>query len=91
MTIVAFPPPHAAGHAPGDDQELALSGPVNPLRLFTVAEAAEILGTGDDYVRGRIAAGEIAVVELGTKTRAKTRVNAVELHRFIQGRTHTAN
>ena len=69
---------------------LTLAPPVNPLRLYTVAEAAALLGTGDDYVRGRIAAGDLAATELGTNTRAKTRVSAAELHRFIRSRTEEA-
>ncbi|GAB2768110.1 excisionase family DNA-binding protein [Sinomonas soli] len=86
MTIVSFPTPEQSGRQPTGGT-LALAGPVSPLRLFTVAEAAELLGTGGDYVRGRIAAGELPAVELGTNTRAKTRIAAPELQRFIEERT----
>lgn len=86
MTIVPFPSQARQGKTT-QQGALALAGAVSPLRLFTVAEAAELLGTGDDYVRGRIAAGELAVVELGTNTRAKTRIPAPELARFVEART----
>ena len=57
------------------------------VRLFTVAGAAEVLGVSTDYVYARINQGELKVVELGTGTKAKQRISATELQRFIDSRT----
>ena len=58
------------------------------VRLYTVIEAAGVLGVSREYVYKRIAARELRVVELGTGTRAKQRVRQDDLDAFIDARTH---
>lgn len=66
-------------------------GPAGPgvgaARLYSVAAVAELLEVATDYVYDRIKAGELAVVELG-HGRAKQRIAALELQRFIESRTY---
>jgi excisionase family DNA binding protein len=59
---------------------------VNPQRLYAVAKAAALLGVSTDYVYDRIKPGELAATELG-HGRAKQRISAVELQRFIDARS----
>ncbi|WP_116283078.1 hypothetical protein [Subtercola boreus] len=59
----------------------------SPIRLYSVASAAEQLETSTDYVYDRIKAGELAVVELG-HSRTKQRISAPELLKFIEARSY---
>jgi len=56
-------------------------------RLLKVADVAEILGVGIDWVYERIRRGEIPVVELGD-TRKNQRVPETALAAFISERTY---
>lgn len=56
-------------------------------RLLKVADVAEILGVGIDWVYERIKRGEIPVVELGD-TRKNQRVPETALAAFISERTY---
>jgi hypothetical protein len=58
----------------------------DPNRLYSIASVAELFEVSPDWVYDRIAARELAVVELGS-TRAKQRVSAAELARFTASRT----
>lgn len=55
--------------------------------LLKVAEVADRLGVGIDWVYDRIKRGEIPVVELGD-TRKNQRINETDLAAFIAARTH---
>lgn len=57
------------------------------VRLYPVAQAAEVLSVSKDYVYDRIKEGAIPVVELGTG-RAKQRIRADDLQTFIDTRTY---
>ncbi|WP_223628810.1 helix-turn-helix domain-containing protein [Microbacterium sp. EST19A] len=54
-------------------------------RLLKVAEVAEILGVGIDWVYERIRRGEIPVVELGD-TRKNQRVAESDLTDYVRAR-----
>lgn len=56
-------------------------------RLLKVAEAAEKLGVGRDWVYRRIESGEIPVVELGD-TRKNQRIAETDLAAFIERHTY---
>lgn len=56
-------------------------------RLLKVADVAEILGVGIDWVYERIKRGEMPVVELGD-TRKNQRVPETALAAFISERTY---
>jgi excisionase family DNA binding protein len=57
-------------------------------RYYSVKEAAEILGVGDQYIYDRIAAGEIQnVVQLGT-SKGKQRISSDDLQAFIEARSY---
>lgn len=56
-------------------------------RLYSVADAARLLGVSTSYIYDRINERELAVVELGTG-RAKQRIRADVLQAFIDGRSH---
>jgi len=56
-------------------------------RLLKVADVAEVLGVGIDWVYERIKRGEIPVVELGD-TRKNQRIAASDLEAFIAARRH---
>ena len=58
-------------------------------RLLKVAEVAEILGVGIDWVYERIKRGELPVVELGD-TRKNQRITESDLASFIRDRRHPA-
>lgn len=56
-------------------------------RQYSVKSAAEILDTSVDYVEDRIKDGSLPrIVDLGS-TRAKYRIPASDLQRFIDSRT----
>lgn len=55
--------------------------------LLKVADAAERLSVGIDWVYERIKRGEIPVVELGD-TRKNQRIRESDLQRFIDDRTY---
>lgn len=55
-------------------------------RLLKVAEVAETLGVGIDWVYERINRGEIPVVELGD-TRKNQRITETDLAAFIERHT----
>jgi excisionase family DNA binding protein len=57
------------------------------MRLYTVAEAAETLGTSKAYVYERLRAGELRSVDLGTPAKRKLRIRADDLQAFIDART----
>jgi excisionase family DNA binding protein len=54
-------------------------------RLHSIADAAEILSVSTEYVYRAIEAGELSAIDLG-HGRAKRRVRASELERFIVSR-----
>ena len=56
-------------------------------RLLKVAEVADRLGVGIDWVYRRIERGELAVIELGD-TRKNQRVSEDALAAFLAARTH---
>jgi excisionase family DNA binding protein len=56
-------------------------------RLLKVADVAEILGVGIDWVYERIKRGEIPVVELGD-TRKNQRISEADLDAYIAERHH---
>lgn len=59
-------------------------------RQYSVKSAAQILDTSEDYVLDRIKDGELPrIVDLGS-SRAKYRIPASDLQRFIDSRTVTA-
>lgn len=58
-----------------------------PDRLLKVKEVAEVLGLGKSKVYEMMQAGELPVVRIGTARR----VPLLELQRWIQARTETAN
>lgn len=57
-------------------------------RLLKVAEVAERLGVGTDWVYGRINRGEIPVVELGDNGQKNQRIRESDLAQFIDRRTY---
>jgi len=57
--------------------------------LLKVAEAAERLAVGTDWIYERINRGEIPVVELGD-TRKNQRIRESDLDSFIAARTYGA-
>jgi len=59
--------------------------PWNPRALYSVAKAAELLDVSTDYVYRAIRDGRLPSVELGSE-RAKRRVSAADLERFIEAR-----
>lgn len=60
-------------------------------RLLSVTNVAEQLDCSRGHVYGLIAAGHLEVVELAaTGTRAKTRVRAEDVEKFIESRTRRA-
>ena len=59
-------------------------------RQYSVKSAAEILDTGEDFVLARIKDGSLPrIVDLGGR-RAKYRIPASDLQRFIDSRTSHA-
>lgn len=56
------------------------------VRLYSVVKAAEILGTGDDYVYARIKDGSLRTVQLSSG-KSKRRIRADDLQAFIDSRT----
>lgn len=68
--------------------ELARPSAGEAVRLYTVPEAASVLGVSRGFVYSLINAGEIRAVELGTNCKGKMRVRADDLQSFIDGRTH---
>lgn len=67
-----------------------LHEPHPPLRLYTVADAAEALGVSQSYLYEQIREGRISTVELGTDKKSKLRIRASELEAFIEARTTPA-
>lgn len=61
--------------------------PATALPLFTVADAAEMLGVKTTYLYDRIQSGLITAVDLGSEARPKLRLRADTLQQFIQDRT----
>lgn len=57
------------------------------VRLYTVIEAADLLGVSRHNIYKRINAGELPTVELGD-TRSKLRIRADDLQALIDGHTH---
>ncbi|WMI32981.1 hypothetical protein SEA_PEGGYLEG03_40 [Arthrobacter phage PeggyLeg03] len=64
--------------------------PPTALPLFTVADAAEMLGVKTTYLYDRIRDGLITAVDLGSEARPKLRLRADTLQQFIQDRTTPA-
>jgi excisionase family DNA binding protein len=60
-----------------------------PVRMYSVTDTAEILGTSTNYVRARIKDGTLPFVELGGG-KSKRRIRADHLEKFIQARTIAA-
>lgn len=61
--------------------------PATAFPLFTVADAAEMLGVKTTYLYDRIQSGLITAVDLGSAARPKLRLRADTLQQFIQERT----
>jgi excisionase family DNA binding protein len=59
---------------------------VEAVRLYAISHVAERLEVSETWVRKQIHDGRLRAVELGS-TRAKTRVRADDLQRFIDERT----
>jgi excisionase family DNA binding protein len=59
---------------------------VEAVHLYTVAQAAEVIGMSSEWLRRQIKAGQLAAVEFGT-SRSKQRVRADDLQAFIDART----
>jgi excisionase family DNA binding protein len=57
------------------------------VRLYSVNEAAELLGVSNAFVLRKIHEGAFLVVDLGTSKRQKFRISVTELQRFIDSRT----
>ena len=64
--------------------------PSTALPLYTVADAAEMIGVKPNYFYERIRDGRIATVNLGSEDRPKLRIRADHLQAFIQERTTPA-
>jgi excisionase family DNA binding protein len=64
-----------------------VSAVVEAVRLYSVIEAAGMLGVSRQWVYDRINDRSLAVVELGDK-RPKQRIRADDLQSFIDARTH---
>jgi excisionase family DNA binding protein len=64
--------------------------PSTALPLFTVGDAAEMLGVSQTYVYDQIRDGGIPAVDLGTAKKSKFRIRADHLQQFIQDRTTQA-
>lgn len=64
--------------------------PLTALPLYTVADAAEILGVKPNYLYERIRDNRIATVNLGSEAKPKLRLRADDLQQFIQDRTTPA-
>lgn len=58
--------------------------PNTALPLFTIPDAAEVLGVSVNYLYERIRDARIASVNLGTDTKPKLRIRADTLQHFIQ-------
>lgn len=57
------------------------------VRLYSVAQLAELWDVSRQYVYDEIAAGRLAVVQLSNGDRDKSRVSAIEAARWIAERT----
>ncbi|WP_281640513.1 excisionase family DNA-binding protein [Aurantimicrobium minutum] len=57
------------------------------VRLYSLSEAAKLLGVSHDYLLRKVHEGAFRVVELGTSKRQKFRISVTELQRFIDDRT----
>lgn len=64
--------------------------PLTALPLYTVADAAEMLGVSLNYFYERIRDGRISTVDLGTEKKPKLRIRADSLQQFIQDLTVAA-
>ncbi|WP_426302747.1 helix-turn-helix domain-containing protein [Arthrobacter sp. R-11] len=60
------------------------------IRLYTVNEAADLLGVSEFFVRSRIEDGSLRSVDLATNVRKKFRVRADDLNAFIDAHTEGA-
>lgn len=58
---------------------------VPPHQLYSVIEAARVLGVSKHFVYSRIQSGEILTLNLGDG-REKTRISAAALSEYIRGR-----
>ena len=68
----------------------ATSRPLDPLQLYSVAEAAAVLHMSPEWVYRRINDGQMGVVEFGSG-RSKRRIAAAEIERFITMRKLSAS
>jgi excisionase family DNA binding protein len=57
------------------------------VRLYSTAQAAELMNVSSDYVEKQVHSGRLRVVELGTDLRQKWRIRADDLMDFIEART----
>jgi hypothetical protein len=64
--------------------------PPTALPLFTVADAAEMIGVKPNYLYARIRDSRIATVNLGSEAKPKLRIRADHLQQFIQDLTTPA-
>lgn len=64
--------------------------PLKALPLYTVPDAAEMLGVSLNYLYERIRDRRLPAVELGTEKKSKLRIRADDLQQFIQDLTTTA-
>jgi excisionase family DNA binding protein len=61
----------------------------NPDPLLTTKQAGEYLGFSDEFVRQQIAAGLIAIVQLGRPKRPRLRIRRSALEAYITASTST--
>lgn len=64
--------------------------PPAALPLYTVADAAKVLGVKTSYLYDRIKDNEIATVNLGSDIKQKLRISAGALDAFLRARTTPA-
>lgn len=62
------------------------AAPSDELRLYSVNDAAKLIGVGRDFLYAAIERGELSYVDLSTHARQKRRIKAGELRRWIESR-----
>jgi hypothetical protein len=62
----------------------------DPMRLYSVAQLAELWSVSETYIRTEIREHRLAVVQLGNGDRDKSRVRAAEAQRWLSERTSGA-
>lgn len=81
------PPPRPAGPSTPPPP----AGPKSdPARLYSVAELAALWGCGKDAIYALISRGALAVVDIGTARKPKTRISSAEADAYIARNTRRA-